>query len=257
MTAAPSRRERLRQELTAAIKATALRRLADVGPGGVTLRGIARELEISPAAIYGYFESLDDLWTTLITDGHHALAAYVEDAMALHAAGGHADRIFAGLLAYRLWALEHPELFRLLYFSPIPGYVAPEDGPALDAALRVSAAFLFVLTEAWAAGGGPPIVPGPPVESEKFAERFGLHITPDELRTAVGCWGEFHGLVCLEVAGHIGSDWTDQAGLYEASMRAMTGRVGVGPPSTAITSAGVAAALAESRRAAPDTSPPA
>jgi AcrR family transcriptional regulator len=250
MTATPSRRERLRQELTAAIKAAALRRLAEDGPGGVTLRGIARELEISPAAIYGYFESLEDLWGALIAEGYHALAAQVEDAMALHAAGGHADRIFAGLLAYRLWALEHPALFRLLYFSPIPGYVAPDDGPAVDAALRVSAAFLFVLTEAWAAGDGPPIVPGPPVDSEKFAERFGLHISPDELRTAVGCWGQFHGLVCLEVGGHIGSDWTDEAALYEASMRAMNGRVGLAAPSPAITSASVAAALA-----APDRRP--
>jgi AcrR family transcriptional regulator len=251
MPAAPSRRERLRQELTAAIKDTALRRLAEEGPGGVTLRGIARELDISPAAIYGYFESLDDLWTTLIADGHHALAAQVEEAMAQHEAGGCADRIFAGVLAYRLWALEHPELFRLLYFSPIPGYVAPEDGPTFDAALRVSAAFLFVLTEAWAAGDGPPIVPGPPVDSEKFAERFGLHISPDALRTAVGCWGEFHGLVCLEVAGHIGSDWTDEAALYEASMRAMAERVRVGSPSAAITSATVAAALAAARATTP------
>lgn len=247
MSAVPTRRERLRQELTAAIKATALRRLAGEGPAAVTLRGIARELEISPAALYGYFESLEDLWGALIADGYHALAAQVEDAMALHRAGGHADQLFAGLLAYRLWALENPELFRLLYFSPIPGYVAPEDGPTLDAALRVSAAFLFVLSEAWAAGEGPPLVPGPEVDNQKFAERFGLHISADELRTAVGCWGEFHGLVCLEVGGHIGAEWTDPAALYEASMRALSARAGLPPPSAALTSVTVAAALAAAR----------
>lgn len=242
--AVPSRRDRLRQELTVAIKQTALAQLAKDGPQAVTLRGIARALEISPAAIYGYFESLDDLYSNLIADGFHALAQQVEDAIAAHHDGGHADRLLAGLLAYRLWALEHPELFRLLYFSPIPGYVAPEDGPTLDAALRVSAAFLFVLADAWQAGVGDQVTPGPQVDSEKFAARFGLHITPDQLRTAVGCWGQFHGLVCLEVGGHIGNEWTEPAALYEASMRAMSRRAGLPDASPGITSASVAAAIA-------------
>ena len=242
--AVPSRRDRLRQELTVAIKQTALAQLAQDGPQAVTLRGIARALEISPAAIYGYFESLDDLYSNLIADGFHALAQHVEDAIAAHPDGGHADRLLAGLLAYRLWALEHPELFRLLYFSPIPGYVAPEDGPTVDASLRVSAAFLFVLVDAWRDGVGEQVTPGPQVDSEKFAARFGLHVTPDQLRTAVGCWGQFHGLVCLEVGGHIGTEWTEPTALYEASMRAMGRRAGLPDASADITSASVAAAIA-------------
>jgi len=248
--AVPSRRDRLRQELTAAIKQTALAQLAQDGPQAVTLRGIARELEISPAAIYGYFESLEDLYGNLIADGFHTLAQQVEDAIAEHRAGGHADQLLAGLLAYRLWAIGHPELFRLLYFSPIPGYVAPEDGPTLDAALRVSAAFLFVLADAWSQGIGEQVTPGPQVDAEKFAERFGLHITPDQLRTAVGCWGQFHGLVCLEVGGHIGTEWTEPAALYEASMRAMGRRAGLLDAAPDITSASVAARLAARRAVA-------
>ena len=199
--------------------------------------------EISPAAIYGYFASLDDLYENLIVDGFHALAGHVETAVAQHRTGGQADQLLAGLLAYRSWALAHPELFRLLYFSPIPGYVAPEDGPTLDAALRVSAAFLVVLVDAWASGVGEQVTPGPEVDSAKFADRFGLHVTPDQLRTAVGCWGQFHGLVCLEVGGHISPEWTDPAGLYEASMRAMVRRAGLPEPSAAITTATVRAAV--------------
>lgn len=242
----PSRRDRLRQELTDAIKDTALRQLADDGPQAVTLRGIARELEISPAAIYGYFSSLDDLYSNLIADGFHALAQQVEDAVSWHNDRPSADQMLAAVLAYRLWALEHPELFRLIYFSPIPGYVAPEDGPTLEAALRVSAAFLFVLVDAWASGTTGPITLGPHVDTEKFAVRFGLHITPDQLRTAVGCWAQFHGLVCLEVGGHIGCEWTDPAALYEASMRAMVGRVGLPDASADISNASIAARIAAS-----------
>ncbi len=240
----PSRRDRLRQELTDAIKDTALRQLAADGPQAVTLRGIARELEISPAAIYGYFTSLDDLYGNLIADGFHALAQQVEDAVGAYRDGGHADQMLAGLLAYRLWALEHPELFRLLYFSPIPGYVAPEDGVTLEAALRVSAAFLIVLVDAWQSGGAAQATPGPHVDTAKFADRFGLRITPDQMRTAVGCWGQFHGLVCLEVGGHIGGEWTDAGALYEASMRSMGARMGLPAASPDISSASVAARLA-------------
>jgi AcrR family transcriptional regulator len=245
----PSRRERLRVELTAAIKATALRQLAQDGPQAVTLRGIARDLEISPAAIYGYFASLDDLYENLIADGFHAQAERVEEAIARHRDHGAADQLLAGLLAYRVWAIEHPELFRLLYFSPIPGYVAPEDGPTVDAALRVSAAFLAVLVDAWATGLGDQVTPGPQVDTTKFADRFGLHVTPDQLRTAVGCWGQFHGLVCLEVGGHVTPEWTDPAALYEASMRAMVLRAGLPEPSAAITTASVAAAVTAASRA--------
>ena len=244
MSVPPSRRERLRHELTAAIKDTALRQLTDGGPQAVTLRGIARELEISPAAIYGYFSSLDDLYANVIADGFNALAAQTEAAIAIYRERGFQDQMLAALLAYRWWAVEHPELFRLLYFSPIPGFVAPEDGPTLDAALRVSAAFLFVLADAWRSGLGEQVTPGPHVETEKFAERFGLHITADQLRTAVGCWGQFHGLVCLEVGGHIGNEWTSPAALYEASMRAMLRRLGLPDASDAITTETIKAAFA-------------
>jgi AcrR family transcriptional regulator len=244
MSTPVSRRERLRQELTADIKSVALRQLADEGPQAVTLRGIARELGISPAAIYSYFASLDDLYTALITDGFNDLAQYVEDAIAHYSDRTHQDRMLAGLLAYRHWAIEHPALFRLLYFSPVPGYEAPADGPTLDAALRVSAAFLVLLVDAWQSGTGPDLIPGPPVDPHKFQVRFELPITSDQLRSSVSCWGQFHGLVCLEVGGHISSHWADPAELYEASMRAMLRRADQPEIAADITTANVTAALA-------------
>lgn len=244
MTPTLSRRERLRQDLISGIKATALRQLAEEGPQAVTLRAIARELGISPAAIYSYFDSLDDLYNELITDGFHALAQHVEDAIAIYHDRGHQDRMLAGVLAYRSWALANPELFRLLYHSPIPGYTAPDDGPTLDAALRVSAAFLVVLVDAWQSCPCGDLIPGPPVDATKFADRFGLHITPDQLRTAVGCWAEFHGLVCLELGGHICTQWTDPPALYDAAVRALLLRTGLPAPDPAIDTAAVEAALA-------------
>jgi AcrR family transcriptional regulator len=217
----------LRHELIAEIKQVALAQLASGGPAAVSLRGIAREIGVSPAALYAYFESLDDLLTALITDGFNDLAEAVEDAIEREGKGGVGDALLGGVLAYRRWALEHAELFRLLYVGPVPDYVRPREGPTHDASLRVCAAFLRVLVDAWNAGLLPTPDPGPPVEVHKFEERFGLVITSDQLRESVGCWGEFHGLVSLEVGGHINDHWTDPEELYLASMRTMLRRVGL------------------------------
>ena len=223
-----TRRERLREALVTDIKACALAQLEDGGATAVTLRGIAREIGVSPAALYGYFDSLDDLFTGLITDGFNDIADAVDAAVDPDAPLE--TRLLRGLLAYREWAITNPARFRLCYFSPVPGYQAPPDGPTLSASLRSSVAFLRILRVAWEAGTIPQPPPGPPVDTSKFAEFFGLEMTTDQLRSATECWGEFHGLVALEIAGHIGDNWTDPAALYEANMRSMIRRIGLPDP---------------------------
>jgi AcrR family transcriptional regulator len=239
----PTRRERLRQELTQDIKDTALAQLAAGGPSAITLRGIARELGVSPAALYGYFASLDDLFTVLIADGFIDQAETVEAVIASRADQPVQDRMLAALYAYRQWALDQEARFRLLYFSPIPGYQAPEDGATHEASLRVSAAFLAILAEGWAEGLLPVPEPGFDIDCSKFEEQFGLVITPDQMRTAVACWGEFHGLVSLEVNDHISDHWVDAEALYAATMRAMLRKSGLPEPSPDITPASVSAEL--------------
>ncbi|MGE3621818.1 MAG: TetR/AcrR family transcriptional regulator [Acidimicrobiia bacterium] len=245
----PTRRERLRQELTRQIKDTALAQLAQGGPGAVGLRAIAREIGVSPTALYGYFASLDDLFTALIADGFHDLADTVGAAADRRKDDPVQDRMLAMLFAYRQWALEHDAWFRLLYFSPVPGYVAPEDGPTLDATLRVSATFLFTMTEAWAQGVLPQPEPGFPLDCSKFHDIFGLPITPDQMRVAVGCWGEFHGMVSLEVNGHIHDDWVETDDLFAVTMRSMMHTAGFPEPSPEVTPAAVRAEIRAARTA--------
>src|SRR5690606_6002364 len=163
----------------------------------------AREVGVSPAAIYGYFANLDDLVTSLVLDGFTSLAEAVEAAIGAHAGEPVQDRLLAGLFAYRRWALDHPDWFRLLYCHVLPGGEPPADGSTLAADLRVSAAFLAVMAEGWASGQLPTPEPGLALDCSKFHEHFGLEITPDQMRTAVGCWSQFHGYVSLEVNGHV------------------------------------------------------
>jgi AcrR family transcriptional regulator len=223
-TPTPTRRERLREALTAEIKECACRQLADGGPPAVTLRGIARELGVSPAALYGYFDSLDALFTALIVDGFDDLA----DAVAAAASGPGTPglRLLESVRAFRRWALEHPERFRLLYFSPVPGYEAPADGETLTASLRVFVPMLAIIIDGWADGTLPEPPPGPTIDTSKFREAFGLEITSDQLRMTTECWAEFHGLVALEVNGHLVERWVEPAALFDANMIAALHRLG-------------------------------
>src|SRR5688500_5172141 len=78
---APSLRARVRAELVEEIKAAARRRLAIDGPG-LTLRAVARDLEMVPSALYRYFDGRDALLTALITEAYDELGAAAEAAEA-------------------------------------------------------------------------------------------------------------------------------------------------------------------------------
>ena len=82
MTAAPATaRARARAELTAEIKATARRQLAEVGAPALSLRAVARELGMASSAVYRYFESRDALLTALIVDAFDAVGQTAEAAI--------------------------------------------------------------------------------------------------------------------------------------------------------------------------------
>jgi AcrR family transcriptional regulator len=221
-----TRRERLRAALINDIKDCALQQLDEGGAASVSLRGIAREIGVSPAALYGYFDSLDALYTALMIDGYGDLARAVSDAVGAPDSGTLRERMIGGIYGFRNWAIAQPARFRLLYLSLVPGHKHETDGPVLTSSLSVFVPLLGLLVDAWESGAVPPPPPGPPVDASKFGERFGLAITSDQLRLATECWAEFHGLVALEVNGHISPLWVDPEALYTANIEAMMDRMG-------------------------------
>jgi AcrR family transcriptional regulator len=215
-TEVPSRRDRLRAELVEQIKSTARAQLAEKGPSGVSWRGIAREVGVSPAALYTYFESLDDLYTALITDSFLSLADAVRHSIELFSDHNVSDRLTAGIAGYREWSLRFSEEFRLIFQSEIPGYEAPEGGETVSANLQSSAQFLVLLVEGWERGELTEPGPGVPVDPTEMNEKFGIDLTPDQMRVALAAWGTFHGIVQLEVNDHIESHWVDNDQLFMA-----------------------------------------
>jgi AcrR family transcriptional regulator len=198
------------------IKAAARAQLAEKGPSGVSWRGIAREVGVSPAALYTYFESLEDLYTALITDSFLSLADAVRSSIELFSGRTVSDRLTAGIAGYREWSLRFSEEFRLIFQSEIPGYEAPEGGDTVSANLQSSAQFLLLLVEGWESGELAEPVPGVAVDPTEMNEKFGIDLTPDQMRVALAAWGTFHGIVQLEVNDHIESHWVDNDQLFMA-----------------------------------------
>ena len=71
-----------RAELTGAILDSAGVQLAEVGPAALSVRQIARDLEMASSAVYRYFPSRDALLTALLIQAFDDMGAVVEDGAA-------------------------------------------------------------------------------------------------------------------------------------------------------------------------------
>ncbi|QEV22254.1 TetR/AcrR family transcriptional regulator [Streptomyces alboniger] len=222
----PGRRERLRAETTAEIKKVALELMASGGPDAITLRAIAREMGMTANAIYGYFATRDDLVTALINDVYTALADAVDAGWASASAQGPADRIHAWAHAFRDWALANPEGFRLIYGDPVPGYRAPDGGAAPQAAHRVCTGLAGLADAAWPnaqhlyAGSEfdwPDFDPG---LLAKVRPAY-PDLPPAAVALALRIWGHLHGLVSLEIYGHLRTQTVSPDKLFRAELAAL------------------------------------
>ncbi|MDC0766734.1 TetR/AcrR family transcriptional regulator [Streptomyces sp. HD] len=236
ITGSKGRRERLRAETTAEIKKVALALMASGGPDAITLRAIAREMGMTANAIYGYFATRDDLVTTLINDVYTALADAVDAAWEAAPATDPAIRITAWATAFRTWALVNPQGFRLIYGDPVPGYHAPEGGPAPDAAHRVCTGLTALAAAAWphaqhlyedSAFGWSDFDPG---LLDKVRPAF-PDLPPAAVALALRIWGHLHGLVSLEVYGHMHTQTTSPEKLFEEELAQLMQMLGVPRPS--------------------------
>ncbi|MFD8864080.1 TetR/AcrR family transcriptional regulator [Streptomyces sp. NPDC059590] len=231
VTGAMSRRERLRVETSREIKAIALRQMAEGGPGAISLRGIAREMGMTARAIYSYFPTRDDLITALISGIAASLAEALETASNAVPDTDPGGRLLAWGQALREWALAHPESFRLFYGHPIPGYQPPEDGPVDRTARRVCRELTRLVAAAW------PNARHRQPEDTSWAD---LHpdyvakiqadlpaVPPAAAALALRVWGRMHGLVALEIDGHIHPVAGNPAALHRAEMLDLVGSLGL------------------------------
>ena len=73
-----SRRDRRRHETREEILGVARELLLEVGPEALSLRQVARRADFSPAALYNYFSSRDEIIASLFGESFEKLNSYLE-----------------------------------------------------------------------------------------------------------------------------------------------------------------------------------
>lgn len=217
MTVETTVRERRRAETVAEIKTAALVQLAEVGPGALSLRAVARTVGMTVQSLYHYFDSRDALLTALVEDAHHELA----DAVVAAAEGSRGEPPFerrrAATAAFRTWALGHPARFLLLYGTPVPGF-APGPGTG-EAAKRLAAPFVEVVFDGWtdAELAAVPLPPG--AEGIAAVDQRVIALPPGALAYFLEQRARMHGLVTLELLGHLHPLQEHGADLFAGAVR--------------------------------------
>jgi AcrR family transcriptional regulator len=220
-----TRRKRLRAATIEEIKQAALAQLASAGVGGLSIRGIARAIGMSPAGIYRYYDGLDALLTELIADAYGDLADHVQ------AAGRRGEsprvRLSNAIVGYRAWCLDHPNRFLLIFGTPIPGYVAPEDGPTVVANRRLGEAFFALGAEAWQRGELTSIDRNRPVQpaEQAFADAVTAGFPPEYVGAFLSAWAHFHGIVSLEILNQLDWVYDDTDAFYREEVEHMLDRL--------------------------------
>ena len=107
------RQERERTAIRQAILSAARDLFISEGYRNVSMRKIADRIEYSPAAIYSYFPSKDDIFFALAEEGFRQLAQF-----GMKVAAQHADpfaRLRGGLWAFYEFSKAHPQYFELMF----------------------------------------------------------------------------------------------------------------------------------------------
>ena len=106
------RQGREREAMTRNILDAARELFVAEGYSNVSIRKIADRIEYSPAAIYSYFPSKDDIFYALAEEGFRLL---FESAIAGQPGGDPLDELRRGFWHFYLFSKEHPEYFALMF----------------------------------------------------------------------------------------------------------------------------------------------
>ncbi|SDD21276.1 TetR/AcrR family transcriptional regulator [Glycomyces harbinensis] len=223
----PTRRERMRAETIAEIKASARSQLQEHGPSGISLRAIARDVGVTPAALYRYFDSLDALLIQLCCDFYDELIAATREAMDAAPPGAHLDRMKAWVWVFRGWAVGHRREFELMISYPEgnsamtidgrrAGQAAEDIDPVTQKSLEHSRLCGHELAAFWKQtereGGGDPGGPAMPEVSDELASELldqcavfivGEPVPLPWIFSFTSAWVRVFGLVVMETFGSL------------------------------------------------------
>ena len=219
-----SRRELYREQTRDEIMTIALRQIADGGVEALSLNAIAKEMAVSGAALYRYFASRDDLLAALMVQAYEDLAETLETAAARRHKSGPA-RVHAVAAAYRAWALAQPHRYRLIFSTRVGiGHLASDD------IVLASQRSMNVFLEAFSSLPSRPESTGRALNPALANQLKAWHrrstqpaLPPATLRLGMICWTRLHGILSLELDGHLHATNVDPELLYHAEVDDLIG----------------------------------
>ena len=219
--------------MSAEILAVAREHLANEGPAALSLRSVARDLEMAPSALYRYFDGRDALLSALILSAYESLAAEAEHAadIAQGTDAGDAECWLEVPRAIRRWAVVHPHEWGLIFRTPVPGYEAPED--TVKPYARVAEALFRQVAVANAAGRlrtddqDRSVSDGLRAAVAPVSEGLFEDMPVAKVVLAVQAWTTLVGIVSLEIFGHWRNTILDPGLFFEGTMRNVAGELGL------------------------------
>jgi AcrR family transcriptional regulator len=212
-------RDRRRAQTVAEIKEAALQQLVDAGPGGFSLRGVARAVGMTVQSLYHYFANRDALLTALVVDAHHSSADAVQAAVDATRGRPPRERRLAACRAFREWALSHRPAFLLLYGTPVPGFTPLPESDVGRAAWRLGQAFAEVVFDGWTPAQLAAVPAAPGLVGVGLGE-LALPVGAAEL--FIELRARMHGLVALELVGHLHPFNEHGAAFFDAAVERMS-----------------------------------
>ena len=222
-----SARQRVHQAVREDIVEVARRQLAVEGAGALSLRAVARELDMASSAMYRYFKSRDELITALIVNSYDALGEVAERAAATP--GSALGRFRDVCRTVRMWSLDHPHEYALLYGSPVPGYSAPSFtvGPASRVVLALGGLIVDGIARGEVTVTELPPLPRPLPAEVKSVGQVALPGAPLwTVARATQAWALLFGQISFEVFGRLTDIVQDLDVLFEFTISTMAELVG-------------------------------
>jgi AcrR family transcriptional regulator len=190
------------------IKSTALLLMRRDGSTDVRFTDIARDMGVTPPALYRYFPDRDALLTALVSDAWRDLAAELSNAVALSDGASLHQALGSICTAYRAWAHADPPRFALIFGLPLPHYAPPESARTYESARQARASLEVLLRAAITRGQTQtPAVDSIDDRLVDYLTAQGSHEEPQIPALAyqglLHAWITIHGFVSLDVFGHL------------------------------------------------------